>query len=80
MPNSFSPDGNGVNEVWKPVGSGVMEDDYECTVYDRWGRVVFHSTSMYQSWDGTEKGKPLPAGSYVYFIRTYTMERVPKEF
>ena len=80
VPNSFSPDGNGVNEVWKPVGSGVMEDDYECTVYDRWGRVVFHSTSMYQSWDGTEKGKPLPAGSYVYFIRTYTMERVPKEF
>ena len=80
VPNSFTPDGDGINEVWLPVGTGVMENDYECTVYDRWGRTVFHTTSLYQPWDGTEKGKPLPEGSYVYFIRTYTMDLVPKEF
>ena len=80
VPNSFSPDGNGINEIWQPIGSGVMEDEYECTVYDRWGRTVFHTTSLYQPWDGTERGKPLPAGSYVYFIRTYTTEHVPKEY
>ena len=80
VPNSFSPDGDGINELWQPVGTGVMEDNYECTVYDRWGRVVFHTNSLYQPWDGTEKGKELPVGSYVYFIRTYTMDLIPKEF
>lgn len=80
VPNSFSPDGDGVNELWQPVGTGVMEDNYECTVYDRWGRVVFHTNSLYQPWDGTEKGKELPVGSYVYFIRAYTMDLIPKEF
>ena len=80
VPNAFSPDGDGINELWQPVGTGVMEDNYECTVYDRWGRVVFHTNSLYQPWDGTEKGKELPVGSYVYFIRTYTMDLIPKEF
>ena len=80
VPNSFSPDGDGINELWQPVGTGVMEDNYECTVYDRWGRVVFHTNSLYQPWDGTEKGKELPVGSYIYFIRTYTMDLIPKEF
>ena len=81
VPNSFSPDGDGINEFWLPVGTGVKEDDYECSVYDRWGRLVFHTNSLYQPWDGTDKGgKPLPVGSYVYSIRTYTMDLVPKEF
>ena len=81
VPNAFSPDGDGINEVWRPIGTGVKEDDYECSVYDRWGRLVFHTNSLYQSWDGTDKGgKPLPVGSYIYSIRTYTMDLVPKEF
>lgn len=81
VPNSFSPDGDGINEVWLPVGTGVKEDEYECIVYDRWGRMVFRTTSLYQPWDGTDKGgKPLPVGSYVYSIRTFTMDLIPKEF
>ena len=81
VPNSFSPDGDGLNEVWLPMGTGVKEDEYDCSVYDRWGRLVFHTNSLYQPWDGTDKGgKPLPVGSYVYSIRTFTMDLIPKEF
>lgn len=81
VPNAFTPDVNGINEYWLPVGEGVKEDDYECTVYDRFGRVVFHTNSLYQPWNGTDNGgKLLPVGSYVYFIRTFTMDLVPKEF
>lgn len=81
VPNAFTPDGDGINEEWIPLGLGVKEDDYSCTVYDRWGRIVFHTTSLYQPWNGNDQGgKPLPAGSYVYSIRTYTMDLTPKEF
>ena len=81
VPNSFTPDGDGINEEWVPLGTGVKEDEYECIVYDRWGRIVFRTNSLYQPWKGTDQnGKPLPVGSYVYSIRTFTMDLVPKEF
>ena len=80
VPNSFSPNGNGINDVWQPLGIGVKEDEYECTVYDRWGRIVFRTNSPHQPWDGTEKGKPLPAGSYIYIIRAYTTDHDLKEY
>lgn len=81
VPNAFTPDGDGVNEVWQPIGLGVKEDEYECIVYDRWGRMVFRTNNLYQPWNGNDmNGKPLPHGSYVYSIRTFTMDLVPKEF
>lgn len=80
VPNAFSPDGDGINEVWRPVGEGVNERDYVCCVYDRFGKLVFRSTNLLQGWDGTEAGKPLPLGSYIYVIQTSTMDDIPKEF
>lgn len=80
VPNAFTPDGDGINEVWLPRGEGVDESNYICTVYDRFGRLVFSTNTLTQGWDGTEKGKKLPMGSYVYVIQTATMDDIPKEF
>ena len=80
VPNAFTPDGDGINEIWLPMGEGVDESNYHCSVYDRFGRLVFHTSSLTQGWDGTERGKPLPLGSYVYVIQTSTMDNTPKEF
>lgn len=67
VPNSFTPDGNGRNEVWKPV---VYDTEfYELWVFDRWGQVILNSTDEQASWDGTVGGNPSPVGVYTYLIK-----------
>jgi gliding motility-associated-like protein len=50
VPNAFSPNQNGINETWKPVGTGIA--NYELKVFDRWGQLVFHTTNFDESWNG----------------------------
>lgn len=80
IPNAFSPDGDGINEIWVPQGSGVDENNYLLYIYDRDGRLLFSSNNLKQGWDGTSKGKPVPVGCYVYVIQTYTKDADPKEY
>jgi gliding motility-associated-like protein len=64
FPNAFSPNGDGVNESFG--GEGTLLDRYELWVFDRWGRVMFHSTSPAVRWDGTQEGEPVMNGVYQY--------------
>lgn len=80
IPNSFTPDGDGINEIWRPLGEGVDESNYVCTIFDRNGRMIFQTTTLTQGWDGTDHGKPVPCAAYVYVIQTSTMDAVPKEY
>jgi len=52
VPNAFTPDANGVNEVFKPVLEGFDEDDYTLYIFNRWGELVFESHDMNVGWDG----------------------------
>lgn len=67
IPNAFSPNGDGVNELFLPVVRGELHT-YTFRVYDRWGSVVFSSTDALQGWDGNLNGKPLPAGVYTWQV------------
>lgn len=80
IPNAFTPDGDGYNEVWLPQGSGVDESNYSVTIFDRNGKMIFHSNNLRQGWDGTISGKPAPVGSYVYVIKTSTRDADPREY
>ena len=66
IPNSFTPNNDGRNEVFKPVVVGAKE--YVFTVLDRWGHIVFQSENSDEGWDGTEqnRGRPSPIGMYLY--------------
>ena len=67
IPNSFSPDGDGRNEVFMPVGNGVGRSDYAFTVLDRWGRVVFRTSDPDSGWNGElPNGAAAPTGVYVW--------------
>ncbi len=80
IPNAFtpntsgpSPDGRGANgsfnDVFLPLVKGVPNDSdaYNLQIYDRWGNLIFESTSSTRGWDGYNKdGKLMPAGVYVY--------------
>ena len=56
IPLAFSPDGDNINDLLEIKGYGVSETDYLFMVYDRWGEIIFQSTSINDSWDGKAKG------------------------
>lgn len=69
IPNAFTPDGNGKNDVFQPLGVGIDEDNYRMDIFDRWGENIFTSNKFNVGWDGTVKGKKLAEqGVYVYKI------------
>ena len=63
FPNVFIPSFDGNNQ-FGPIGYGVT--DYELWVYDRRGNLVFHSTDMNETWDGTYNGVPCRQETYAY--------------
>jgi len=71
VPNTFTPDGSGYNDVFIPVGLIPYEDHYTFFVYNRWGEVVFQTSRPDQGWDGTIEATyaPAPNGLYVYRIQ-----------
>jgi len=68
IPNSFTPNGDDRNDVFRPYGEGVRWETLEFSVYDRWGEQIFWSGSIDQGWDGTYKGAAVESGQYVYNI------------
>ncbi len=66
IPNTFTPNGDGRNDVWLVAGNNIVE--YDMQVFDRWGGVLFHSTSVDQGWDGTANGRPMPNDVYVFQV------------
>ena len=53
VPNAFTPDNNGLNEVFKPVMEGFDEFGYTLYIFNRWGNLIFESHDMQVGWDGT---------------------------
>ncbi len=66
IPNAFTPDENGRNEIFKPECSGGK--DYRFTIYNRWGEKIFETNDYQQGWDGTYKGTTSQSGVYVYKV------------
>ncbi len=65
-PNSFSPNGDGLNDYFEIIGTGVKK--FKLQIYSRWGELIFESNSLEDKWDGTVNGKLVPRGTYVYKI------------
>jgi gliding motility-associated-like protein len=64
VPNTFTPNGDGVNDMWNVVGKNIGE--FQMLVFDRWGGVIFQSDSPSMGWDGTYNGQPLKDDVYVW--------------
>lgn len=67
IPTVFSPNGDGVNDVWN-IANLDAYTDCRLTVYDRSGAVVFKSIGYNTPWNGTRNGAPLDTGTYYYVI------------
>jgi gliding motility-associated-like protein len=66
VPNVFTPNGDGVNDVFKVYGRGFRK--FKLMVFDRWGEKLFETTNPNEGWNGTYKGQPMPPAVYVYLI------------
>lgn len=69
-PNAFTPDGDGINDFWWVQGSGIDPEDFELTIFDRWGNVVFRSTNPEEQWDGYFQGQKAQSDVYVWTVKT----------
>lgn len=65
VPNAFTPDGDGINDVFF-VALSAVPLNLEWSIFNRWGELVFESTDPQAQWDGTYQGQPAPQGVYVY--------------
>lgn len=74
IPNTFTPNGDGHNEIWAPKGFNEGQP-FELIIWDRWGHKLFQSSFLGQGWDGKVKGGGFAQnGSYLYQITMETPE------
>jgi gliding motility-associated-like protein len=83
VPNAFTPDGDGLNDVFRPVFVDVDPEHHELMIFDRWGDLVFRTTDPNEGWDGRHRrgGPILPQGVYVWRLTTlprYTADKVER--
>lgn len=78
VPDAFSPNGDGVNDIFQPKGHGIVQ--YSLQVFDRWGEKLFSTTDFPTGWDGSFKGQPCKSDSYVWKIVVYNVFGKSKEY
>ncbi|MCB0402907.1 MAG: PKD domain-containing protein [Flavobacteriales bacterium] len=72
VPNAFSPNGQGANNVFSVLGGPYKELEFK--IYNNWGELIFESNDQAIGWDGTRNGEDQPVGVYVYTVRAVTLD------
>ncbi|GIV29003.1 MAG: hypothetical protein KatS3mg028_0069 [Bacteroidia bacterium] len=81
IPDVFTPNGDGLNDVFNVRGAGFVEEGFEMRIYDRWGELIYKTNDVNKGWDGMVKGVPAKNDVYVYKIRCFTtVQNIKKEF
>jgi len=75
VPNAFTPDGDGVNDVFLPILRDMVPEEYEFQVFDRWGELVFSTRDPAQGWDGRHRSGGGIVQQDVYVWRLTTRPR-----
>ncbi|MGB8491042.1 MAG: gliding motility-associated C-terminal domain-containing protein [Bacteroidales bacterium] len=71
VPNLFTPDGDQVNDLFRPVVT-FTPSVYQLVISDRNGKMLFESHNFTESWDGTVSGDPVPEGVYLWHLKART--------
>ncbi len=81
VPNAFSPNGNGINEVFYPVILGAETKDFEFTIFDRWGELVYRTEDMTEPWNGgmNNADTPLEPGVFTWRVRLRESAKAERE-
>ncbi|HNO06478.1 MAG TPA: gliding motility-associated C-terminal domain-containing protein, partial [Flavobacteriales bacterium] len=68
VPDAFTPNGDGVNDVFTPIVNGVLEEGYRFMVFDRWGLEIFSTERPGTGWNGELDGMEAPVDVYVWKV------------
>lgn len=79
VPNSFTPNGDGINDFFYGKSLNVSENDFEFYIFNRWGELVWSTTDPNEQWDGTTRGSTkVQDGVYAWKIRGRTYSKNQK--
>ncbi len=76
MPNAFTPNGDGVNDVFRVLGNVGRLEGFGLSIYNRWGERVYATIDKWQGWNGMYKGVHAQLGTYVYMLE-YSIKGKP---
>ncbi|MDD4986459.1 MAG: gliding motility-associated C-terminal domain-containing protein, partial [Dehalococcoidales bacterium] len=81
IPSAFTPTDptNLANTTFKPIGVFIPLDQYEFTIFNRFGQMLFTTTDIEQGWDGTFNHMVVPEGVYVYVVKFTSATKKPYE-
>jgi gliding motility-associated-like protein len=68
IPTAFTPNGDGLNDLFYPLPVGIKSINY-FRVFNRWGQLLFSSTTLYKGWDGKLQGVEQPSAAYVFMAQ-----------
>jgi gliding motility-associated-like protein len=66
-PTAFTPNGDNLNDVFDVYGQFIT--DFEMNIFNRWGELLFTTSTLGQGWDGTAKGNSMPEGTYTFVAK-----------
>ncbi len=72
LPNAFSPNGDGHNDLFTLHGWANCVSDFNFVVFNRWGEKVYETENPAKAWDGTHNGQSLDPGVYIYYLNAET--------
>ena len=76
VPSAFTPNGDGMNDIYKPLFHNIIEESYELFIFDKWGKLVFETTDVNKGWDGMRIDNGIKADNSSYsFIATFITYR-----
>lgn len=78
MPNAFTPNGDGKNEILKPIVSALNTQQLIFRVYNRLGQAIFETRAIGKGWDGKIRGVAQPAGAYVWLVEHTNLQGLKK--
>ncbi len=79
VPNTFTPDGDNLNNTFKPIITFIDKEGYVFKIFDRWGFLVFQTTDVTIGWDGKIGDKLCQPGMYTYYFLYKTIDGQIKE-
>lgn len=80
VPNSFTPDGDGTNDVFYPMGIGIDVEHFDMYIFTRWGQIIYESHTPNDGWDGTHKGQKSKEDVYVWKVKATDFNGIEHEY
>jgi gliding motility-associated-like protein len=66
-PSAFTPNGDNLNDIFDVYGQFIT--DFEMNIFNRWGELLFTTSTLGQGWDGSYKGNTMPEGTYTFVAK-----------